>query len=188
MINPRRTSSVDHLASVRRIHSEKANIKLYVGFPVASNGAFMSVMTGTPPLQQQFGQQVGAPQQQLAQVVQQAIQQACQQASQQVAQRLQQTLQQIQQVQQQLQQQGLAQQAHPYLAVALQHALLQGVRDAVEQSVQQALPTAIVALVQQSQPGQQSWGGGYGPQAFGQPFPQYRQPGFGQMGQPFGIG
>ncbi|MFB7224491.1 hypothetical protein [Streptomyces sp. NPDC056227] len=141
----------------------------------------MSVMTGTPPLQQ-FGQQIAGPQQQLAQVVQQAIQQACQQASQQVAQRMQQTLQQIQQVQQQLQQQGLAHQAHPYLAVALHHTLLQGVRSAVEQSVQQALPTAILTLVQQGQQGQQGqqqWGGGFGQQG--------QQP-FGQMGQPFGIG
>jgi hypothetical protein len=59
----------------------------------------MSVMTGPPPLQQ-LGPQIGAGQQQLAQVVQQASQQACQQASQQVAQRLQQTLLQAQQVQQ----------------------------------------------------------------------------------------
>ncbi|MQY36878.1 hypothetical protein SRB17_48800 [Streptomyces sp. RB17] len=149
----------------------------------------MSVMTATPPLQQ-FGQQ-NAGQQQLAQVVQQTIQQACQQASQQIAQRMQQTLQQIQQVQQQLQQQGLAHQAHPYLAVALHTTLIQGVRSAVEQSVQQALPTAILTLVQQSQPGQQQWGGGFGQQQFGQPYPsQYQQPGvgFGQMGQPFGIG
>ncbi|MFE3412307.1 hypothetical protein ACFXMT_29540 [Streptomyces mirabilis] len=161
----------------------------------------MSVMTGTPPLQQ-FGQQIGSPQmggpqQQLAQVVQQAIQQACQQASQQIAQRVQQTLQQIQQVQQQLQQQGLAHQAHPYLAVALHTTLTQGVRSAVEQSVQQALPTAILTLVQQSQAGQQGlqgqqpWGGGFGQQSFGQPYPQqHQQPGvgFGQVGQPFGIG
>jgi hypothetical protein len=151
----------------------------------------MSVMTGTPPLQQ-FGQQIGGPQmggpqQQLAQVVQQAIQQACQQASQQIAQRMQQTLQQIQQVQQQLQQQGLAHQAHPYLAVALHTTLLQGVRSAVEQSVQQALPTAILALVQQGQQGQPQ----FSQQPFGQQYPQQYQPpglGFGQMGQPFGIG
>ncbi|MGW1506370.1 hypothetical protein ACWCQW_49405 [Streptomyces mirabilis] len=157
----------------------------------------MSVMTATPPLQQIGSPQMGGPQQQFAQVVQQTIQQACQQASQQIAQRMQQTLQQIQQVQQQLQQQGLAHQAHPYLAVALHTTLLQGVRSAVEQSVQQALPTAILALVQHSQQspgiqdlqGQQRWGGSFGQQPFGQ---QYQQPGsgsgFGQVGQPFGIG
>ncbi|MBV7700990.1 hypothetical protein [Streptomyces sp. TRM70350] len=52
--------------------------------------------------------------------------------------------------------------------------------------MQQALPTAIVALLRQSQgQGQQRWGGG-----FGQQYPQYQQPGFGfgQMGQPFGMG
>ncbi|MFD0503434.1 hypothetical protein ACFQ0G_11760 [Streptomyces chiangmaiensis] len=63
--------------------------------------------------------------------------------------------------------------------------------------MQQALPTTILALVQQSQPGQQLWGGGFGQpqfgqQPFGQPYPQqqYQQPGFGfgQIGQPFGIG
>ncbi|MFJ9760566.1 hypothetical protein [Streptomyces sp. NPDC101149] len=150
----------------------------------------MSVMTGTPPLQQFGSQQMGGPQQQIGQIVQQTIQQACQQASQQIAQRMQETLQQIQQVQQQLQQQGLAHQAHPYLAMALHHTLLQGVRSAVEQSVQQALPTAIVTLLQQSQQNTQPWRGGYGQQSFGQQFPQYQQPGFGfgQMGQPFGIG
>ncbi|MEU0836002.1 hypothetical protein [Streptomyces sp. NPDC005969] len=139
---------------------------------------------GQPPITQpQYGQQqpwgqIG--QQQIAQVVQQSIQQACQQASQQVSQRLQQTLQQIQQVQQQLQQQGLAHQAHPYLAVALHHTLLQGVRSAVEQSVQQALPIAILTLVQQSQQGQQPSGGGYGQQQFGQ-FPGMQPQG--QLGQ-----
>lgn len=64
--------------------------------------------------------------------------------------------------------------------------------------MQQALPTAIVALLQQGQQGQQQWGGGYGQQSFGPPSPppfgqQIPQPGFGfgqmgQMGQPFGIG
>ncbi|MER6922034.1 hypothetical protein ACWDSD_22695 [Streptomyces spiralis] len=153
-------------------------------------------MTGSQPLQQ-YGPQIGGPQQQIAQVVQQSIQQACQQASHQVAQRMQQTLQQIQQVQQQLQHQGLAHQAHPYIALALHHTLHTGIRHAVEQSVQQALPVAIVTLLQQSQQGQhqqggqQPWTGGYGPQSFGQPFPQYPQPGYGMGpmgGQPFGIG
>jgi hypothetical protein len=100
---------------------------------------------------------------------------------------MQQTLQQIQQVQQQLQQQGLAHQAHPYLAVALHHTLQQGVRGAVEQSVQQALPTAIVTLLQQSQQsqqGQQPWGGGFGQQQIGQ-FPGL-QPQFGQL-SPLGM-
>ncbi|MEU0602398.1 hypothetical protein ABZ484_29835, partial [Streptomyces sp. NPDC006393] len=86
---------------------------------------------------------------------------------------------------------------HPYLALALHHTLHTGIRHAVEQSVQQALPTAIVTLLQQSQQGQgqhggqQQWGGGYGPQSFGQPYPQYQQPGYGMGpmgGQPFGIG
>jgi hypothetical protein len=156
----------------------------------------VSCCTGPPspvncsPSERARSTSVGAPQQQIAQIVQQTIQQAIQQAIQQIAQRMQQTLQQIQQVQQQLQQQDLAHQAHPYLAVALQHTLLQGVRSAGEQSVQQALPTVIVALLQQGQQGPQQWGGGFSPQQFGQPFPQYQQPGFGfgQMGQPFGIG
>ncbi|WP_432021030.1 hypothetical protein [Streptomyces sp. 1222.5] len=152
----------------------------------------MSVITGAQPLQQfgqQFGQQYGGSQQ-LGQMVQQTIQQACQQAGQQIAQRMQQTLQQIQQVQQQLQQQGLAHQAHPYLAMAMHHTLIQGVRSAVEQSVQQALPTAILMLMQQSQPGQQQWIGGFDQQSlqqqYGQPFQQSGF-GIGQMGQ-FGIG
>ncbi|MGY4967454.1 hypothetical protein [Streptomyces sp. 900105245] len=144
----------------------------------------MSVMTGVQPLQQ-FGQQFGGTQQ-LAQTIQQTCQQACQQVSQQIAQRIQQ----IQQVQQQLQQQGLAHQAHPYLAMALHHTLIQSVRSAVDQSVEQALPAAILTLVQQSQHGQQQWSGGMGQQSFQQPYAQLiQQPGFGfgQMGQ-FGIG
>jgi hypothetical protein len=100
----------------------------------------------------------------------------------------------FQQIQQQLQQRpDLAQQAHPYMALVLHRTLAGAVRHAVEQSVQQALPTAIVALLRQSQgqgqQGQQQWGGGFGQQSFGQQYPQYQQPGFGfgQMGQPFGM-
>ncbi|MFI9648615.1 hypothetical protein ACIHAA_20225 [Streptomyces sp. NPDC052040] len=150
----------------------------------------MSVMTGTQPLPQ-YGQQISGSQPQIAQIVQQAIQQACQQASQQVAQRMQQQLQHIQQVQQQLQQQGLAHQAHPYLAVALQHSLHTGIRQAVDQSVQQALPMAIATMLQHSQQGMHGMQPQQGMGHFGtQPFPQYQQPvfGYGQMSQPFGIG